>query len=50
MKKLFLHIKRLFRKFWFIIFLAFVISFIHGVGLLIIMTVFIMHRNLHINL
>lgn len=39
MKKLFLHIKRLFKKFWFVIFLAFAISLLHGVGLLIIMTV-----------
>jgi len=38
MKKLFLHIKRLFRKFWFIILFAFVISFLHGVIALVIMT------------
>ena len=38
MKRIYLHVKRLFRKFWFIIFLAFAISLIHGVGLLIVMT------------
>ena len=39
MKKLFLHIKRLFRKFWFVIFLAFAISFVFGLGLLAVMTI-----------
>lgn len=39
MKRIYLHVKRLFKKFWVIIFLAFAISLIHGVGLLIIMTV-----------
>lgn len=39
MKRVFSHIKRLFRKFWFFLFFAFAISLIHGVGLLIIMTV-----------
>lgn len=39
MKKVFLHIKRLFRKFWFVIFLAFAISLLLGIVLLIIMTI-----------
>ncbi len=39
MKKLFLHIKRLFRKFWFFIFLVSAISLPLGVVLLIVMTV-----------
>jgi hypothetical protein len=39
MKKLFLHIKRLFRKFWFIIIFAFATSFLAGLGLLLIMTI-----------
>lgn len=38
MRKLFLHIKRLFRKFWFIIFLPFSISPIIGIGVLIALT------------
>ena len=38
MKRLVLHVKRLFRKFWFIIFFCFAISLVFGVGILIIMT------------
>ena len=38
MKKLFLHIKRLFKKFWFIIFFFSAISLVFGLGLVIIMT------------
>ena len=38
MKKLFLHIKRLFRKFWFVIFFASAISIVFGIILLIVMT------------
>lgn len=39
MRKLFLHIKRLFREFWFIIIFFFAISLIHGLIALIIMTI-----------
>ena len=39
MKKIFLHIKRLFRKFWFVIFFFFAISLIHGLIALVIMTI-----------
>ena len=39
MKKLFLHIKRLFRKFWFVIFLFFAISLLHGLIALVVMTI-----------
>ena len=39
MKKLFLHIKRLFRKFWFVISIAFAISFVIGLALLLMMTI-----------
>lgn len=39
MKKLFLHIKRLFRKFWFVIFFFFAISLIHGLIVLVVMTI-----------
>ena len=39
MKKVFSHIKRLFRKFWFFLFFAFAISPIMGLGVLIIATV-----------
>lgn len=39
MKKVFSHIKRLFRKFWFFLFFAFAISPIIGLGVLIIATV-----------
>ena len=39
MKKLFLHIKRLFRKFWFVIFFFFAISLIHGLIALVLMTI-----------
>lgn len=39
MKKLFLHIKRLFKKFWFIILPAFAVSLIIGLALLIVMTI-----------
>ena len=39
MKKLFLHIKRLFRKFWFVIFFFFAISLIHGLIALVVMTI-----------
>ena len=39
MKKLFLHIKRLFRKFWFIIIFAFSISFVIGLALLFMMII-----------
>ena len=38
MKRLVLHVKRLFRKFWFIIFFCFAISMVFGAGILIIMT------------
>ena len=38
MKRIYLHIKRLFRKFWFIIFFASAISLVFGLGLIIIMT------------
>ena len=38
MKRIYLHVKRLFKKFWFIIFLAFAISFLTGFALLIVMT------------
>jgi len=37
MKRLVLHVKRLFKKFWFIIFFAFAISIVHGIALLVIM-------------
>lgn len=39
MKKLFLHIKRLFRKFWFLLIIAFAISFVIGFGVLLLMTI-----------
>ena len=39
MKKLFLHIKRLFRKFWFVIFFASAISIVFGVVVLVVMTI-----------
>lgn len=39
MKRVFSHIKRLFRKFWFFLFFAFAISPIMGLGVLIIATV-----------
>ena len=39
MKKLFLHIKRLFKKFWFVIFFFFAISLIHGLIALVVMTI-----------
>lgn len=39
MRRVYLHIKRLFRKFWFIIFFFSAISLIFGLGLVIIMTV-----------
>lgn len=39
MKKLFLHIKRLFRKFWFVILLISAISLIHGLIALVVMTI-----------
>lgn len=39
MKKLFLHIKRLFKKFWFVIFFFFAISLIHGLIALVLMTI-----------
>lgn len=39
MKRVFYHIKRLFRKFWFILMIAFAISPIMGLGVLIIATV-----------
>jgi hypothetical protein len=39
MKKLFLHIKRLFRKFWFVIFFAFAVSLVHGLIALVVMTI-----------
>jgi len=38
MKRIYLHVKRLFKKFWVIIFLGFAISFVMGFALLIIMT------------
>ena len=39
MKRIYLHIKRLFKKFWFIIFFAFAISIVHGIALLLIMLI-----------
>lgn len=39
MKRIYLHIKRLFKKFWFIIFFAFAISIVHGIALLVIMLI-----------
>lgn len=39
MKKLFLHIKRLFKKFWFVIFFFFALSLAHGLIALIVMTI-----------
>lgn len=39
MKKLFLHIKRIFRKFWFLIFCICAISIVHGVIALVVMTI-----------
>ena len=39
MKKLFLHIKRLFRKFWLVISFFFAISLIHGLIALVVMTI-----------
>ena len=39
MRNLFLHIKRLFRKFWLVIFICFAISLLHGIIALAIMTV-----------
>jgi hypothetical protein len=39
MRKLFLHIKRLFRKFWFVIFIASAISIVFGVIFLVVMTI-----------
>ena len=39
MKKLILHIKRLFRKFWLAIFFFFAISLIHGLIALVVMTI-----------
>ena len=39
MKRVFSHIKRLFRKFWFFLFFAFAISPIMGLGVLILATV-----------
>ena len=39
MRKLFLHIKRLFRKFWFLIFCICAISIVHGVIALVVMTI-----------
>ena len=39
MKRLFLHIKRIFRKFWFLIFFAWAISFVFGIALIVVMTV-----------
>lgn len=38
MRRVYLHIKRLFRKFWFIIFFFSAISLVFGLGLVIIMT------------
>lgn len=38
MKRLVLHVKRLFRKFWFVIFFCFAISMVFGAGILILMT------------
>lgn len=38
MRRLVLHVKRLFRKFWFFIFICFAISLVFGAGILIIMT------------
>ena len=39
MKRIYLHIKRLFRKFWFFLFIPFAISPIIGLGVLIIVTI-----------
>ena len=39
MKRLFLHIKRIFKKFWFLIFIMSVISLALGLALVIVMTV-----------
>lgn len=39
MKRLVLHVKRLFRKFWFLIFFAWAISFVYGIALIIILTI-----------
>ena len=39
MRKLFLHIKRLFRKFWLLIFCICAISIVHGVIALVVMTI-----------
>lgn len=39
MRRVYLHIKRLFKKFWFIIFFFSAISLVFGLGLVIIMTV-----------
>ena len=39
MKKLFLHIKRLFKKFWFVVFFFFAISLIHWLIALVLMTI-----------
>ena len=39
MKRLVLHVKRIFRKFWFLIFFAWAISFVYGIALIIIMTI-----------
>ena len=39
MKRLVLHVKRLFRKFWFIIFVVSAISLVFGLGLVVIMTI-----------
>lgn len=39
MKRLFLHIKRIFKKFWFIIFFMSAISLVFGLALVIIMTI-----------
>ena len=38
MKRLFLHIKRIFKKFWFIIFFMSAISLVFGLALVIVMT------------
>jgi len=39
MRKLFLHIKRVFRKFWYVIFFAFAVSLVHGLIALVVMTI-----------
>lgn len=39
MKRLFLHIKRIFKKFWFIIFFMSAISLVFGLALVIVMTI-----------